>query len=171
VVVGTDLSENLAYAESVLEKWHQGEKSLVSPNHHGNGGLMDPIANMFTQIKNAASIGQRDTTVSYSKMKLAILQILKNRGFVQDFAEVTDAAKKYPSGIKISLSYRDKKQSSLKNIKRVSRPGRRVYIGATQIARQTKGRAELLISTSKGIMSGYDARKQGLGGEVICEVS
>jgi len=130
---------------------------------------MDPISNMFSQIKNANAVSKKEVTVSYSKMKLAILEILKERGYIEDFAQIKQENQKYPAGIEVKLKYRGK-ETVLSNIKRISRPGRRVYAKANELPARLKGRTEILVSTSSGIMSGREARKKGLGGEIICEV-
>lgn len=133
---------------------------------------MDPIANMFSQIKNAASASQKETVVPYSKLKLAILELLKAKGYLENFEEVKEEDKKFPTGIKVIIKYKNKGnvEPVLKDIKRISRPGRRVYFGSKELSNKLRGEAVLLVSTSTGIMSGHDARKKGLGGEIICEV-
>jgi len=132
---------------------------------------MDPIANSLVQIKNAISISKKEVTVTYSKVKLAILDSLKRQGLIVDYKEVIIEDQKYPAGINVILKYKDSnKESVISNIKRVSRPGRRVYVAATKIPTVKKGRVEVIISTSKGVMSGKEAYKKGLGGEIICEV-
>ena len=130
---------------------------------------MDPIANTFAQIKNAIMASHKEVTVSYSKMKLAILEVFKKQELIESYEEVKDEDKKYPAGIKIVLKYKNK-DSVINNIKRVSRPGRRVYIAATKIPTVKRGRVEVIISTSQGVMVGKEAFKKGLGGEIICEV-
>lgn len=132
---------------------------------------MDPIANSLVQIKNALAINKKEVTITYSKVKLAILDSLKRQGLIEDYKEVIVEDQKYPAGISITLKYRaSDKESVINNIKRVSRPGRRVYVAATKIPTVKKGRVEVIISTSKGVMSGKEAYKKGLGGEIICEV-
>ncbi len=132
---------------------------------------MDPIANTFAQIKNAINASHKEVTVSYSKMKLAILAAFKKQGLIESYEEVKVEDQKYPAGIKIVLKFKESnKESVIRNIKRVSRPGRRVYVTATKIQSLKRGRAEVIISTSSGVMAGAEAQKKGLGGEVICEV-
>lgn len=131
---------------------------------------MDPIANMLTQIKNAGQARQRQTEVNYSKVNIAILDNLKNRGFIQEFEVKKLTDQKYPSKIIVKLKYKHQNEPYLEDIKRVSCPGRRIYIRSGEIVRLSRGKAELFISTSQGIMTGREAHKKGLGGEVICEV-
>jgi small subunit ribosomal protein S8 len=132
---------------------------------------MDPIANSFVQIKNALAVSKKEVTLTYSKMKLSILEAFKKQGLIESYEEVKVEDQKYPAGIKVVLKYKNSnKDSVISNIKRVSRPGRRVYIAASKIPTVKHGRVEVIISTSKGVMAGTEAFKKGLGGEIICEV-
>jgi small subunit ribosomal protein S8 len=132
---------------------------------------MDPIANSLVQIKNAIATSKKEVTVTYSKVKMAILETFKKQGLIEDYEEVKVEDQKYPAGIKVVLKYKNSnKDSAITNIKRVSRPGRRVYIAATKIPTVRRGRKEVIISTSHGVMAGSEAFKKGLGGEIICEV-
>ncbi|MEI6040354.1 MAG: 30S ribosomal protein S8 [Candidatus Berkelbacteria bacterium] len=131
---------------------------------------MDTIANTLVQIKNAVATSKKEVTVTYSKMKLAILETFKRQGLIESFEEVKVEDQKYPAGIKVVLKYKNNKDSVINNIKRVSRPGRRVYISATKIPTVKRGRVEVIISTSQGVLTGQEAYKKGLGGEIICEV-
>ncbi len=131
---------------------------------------MDPIANMFSQLKNAGSAGKKETIVSYSKLNLAILKILKNRGFIADFKEEKKENQKYPYQIWVTLKFKNRYSPSFSNIKRVSRPGRRIYLSADKISKAAHGKMEILLSTSSGVMTGVEARRKGIGGELICEV-
>lgn len=169
MVVDTAIYASLAFAGFVSEKWLPAVKSRVSPNHLGSGGLMDPIANMFSQIKNSVNANKQELSVSYSKAKTAILENLKKTGFIADYKIVKNEQQKYPSEINIKLKY-ENRRSALNDIKRVSKPGKRVYAKAGQLSKLLYGKADIILSTSKGVMSLREARKQGLGGEVICEV-
>lgn len=131
---------------------------------------MDPIANMLTQLKNAGHAGQKETRVTYSKINLAILRILKNKNFILDFIEEKKENQKYPSKILVSLKFKNRYELNFSDIRRISRPGCRIYISAGRISYATRGKAEILVSTSHGVMSGKEARRKGLGGELICEV-
>lgn len=131
---------------------------------------MDPIANSLVQIKNAVATSKKEVTVTYSKVKLAILEAFKKQGLIENYEEVKIEDQKYPAGIKVTLKYNAEKVSAINNIKRVSRPGRRVYIAASKIPTKKRGRVEIIISTPQGVMSGKEAYKKGLGGEIICEV-
>lgn len=124
---------------------------------------MDPIADMFSQIKNAQYAQKESLTVFYSKIKLAILNVLKEHHQIADFRAIEnkDSSKK----IEIVLL-----KDVIFDIKKISRPGRRVYTTAVNIPRPKKTRAIVIISTSQGILEGETARKKGLGGEVIAEI-
>lgn len=130
---------------------------------------MDTIANMFTQLKNAGKVGKKEVVISYSKLSLAILAVLKNKGFIADFKTLKSEAQKYPK-ILVTLSFKNNQELSFNDIRRVSRSGRRVYIGANRLHQIMRGKAEILISTSQGVMGGADAKRRGLGGEVLGEV-
>lgn len=130
---------------------------------------MDPIANSFVQIKNAQASLKNQVVLSYSKIKLAILEVLKKQDLIEKIEVIKEEDKKYPSGILVTLKYNNHERV-LANIKRVSKPGRRVYVAANKIKSAQKGRATVILSTSQGIMSGREAIKKGLGGEIICEV-
>lgn len=131
---------------------------------------MDPIANMFSQLKNAGAASHKEAKVAYSKMNLAILEILKSRGFINSFTPVTIDTQKYPIAIKVNLKFKNAKEMAFYDLKRISRPGRRIYISAKEINVRSRGKADILISTSKGVLSGHEARKYGLGGELLGEV-
>jgi len=130
---------------------------------------MDSIANMLAKLKNAGEVGKKQVEVSYSKLNLAILENLKNRGFINKFEVKKNEKQKYPAGINVYLKYKGPNDPQLTDISRVSRPGRRIYIRSREIGRKNP-QSEIIISTSKGIMTGSEAKKNGLGGEVICEV-
>jgi len=130
---------------------------------------MDPIANMFTQLKNAGNVGKEVTKINYSKINLAILTILKNKGFIKDFKEEKVENQKFPI-LLVTFIYKENKKMPFDDLRRVSRPGRRIYIGANKISQHLRGKEDLLISTSHGVMAGTEARKRGLGGEIIGEV-
>jgi len=130
---------------------------------------MDPIANCFTQLKNALKTSKKEVTISYSKMKLAILETLKEQGLISDYKEIKQESLKYPE-IQVTLKYKANQQGAFENIRRVSRPGRRVYLTSNRISQAQRGKISIILSTPQGVMSGQDARKKGLGGEIIGEV-
>jgi small subunit ribosomal protein S8 len=132
------------------------------------GGIMavsDPIADMLTRIKNAMMVRKSSVVLPCSKMKLEILAILKNKGFIEDYREIKVGIFK---DIEVILKYEnDGKTPVVTEIYRVSKPGRRIYTKKDEIPRVLQGKGLVVVSTSKGIMSGDEARKKGLGGEVL----
>ncbi len=124
--------------------------------------IVDPISDMLTRIRNAYLVGKPEVILSTSKAKLAILSILKKHEYVGSF-ESKDGK------ITIILNYKDQKPA-ISVIERVSRPGRRVYVKNDEIPAVLSGQGIALVSTSKGVMTGDEAKKQKLGGELICRV-
>lgn len=134
--------------------------------------VSDPIADMLTRIRNAVMAGQTLTAMPSSKMKVAIAKILKTEGFISDF-EVVDGERKGQQVLRVHLKYigdRRDRRSVLTGLERVSRPGRRVYTGKQDIPWVLSGMGVSILSTSKGVMTGREARKLGVGGEVVCKV-
>jgi small subunit ribosomal protein S8 len=130
--------------------------------------MNDPIADMLTRIRNACM--QRHTTVAIpkSKLKLAIADILKQEGFIKDF-NVKPAGTSFED-IVVDLKYTSERQPVITGIKRVSRPGLRIYTKHQDIPRVRGGMGLSILSTPRGVMSGYEAYRQNIGGEVICYV-
>lgn len=132
----------------------------------------DPIADMLTRIRNAVIAGHTVTAMPSSKMKADIARILKEEGFIKSY-QVVDGEKPYQQILRIRLKYvgerRDRKPI-LTGIVRVSRPGRRIYTGKRDIPWVLSGMGVAILSTPKGIMTGKQARKLGIGGEVVCKV-
>jgi len=129
--------------------------------------ITDPIADMLTRIRNATMVRHDSVQVPASKMKIAIAKILKEEGFIADF----ELLKGKPSrAIKIQLKYTDKNTSVITTLERASRPGLRAYVERGEIPRLAGGLGIAILSTSKGVMSGQQARRQGIGGELLCYV-
>ena len=129
--------------------------------------MQDPIADMFTQIRNAQMVGKETITMPLSKLKLTSAEVLKNEGYIEDYGVVKDAEK--PT-LFIDLKYYDG-QPVIELIKRISRPGLRIYKDKDKLPQIKNGLGIAIISTSKGIMSDRYARHLKLGGEVLCYVS
>ena len=128
----------------------------------------DPVADMLTRIRNAIGAKHETVSVPSSEMKVSLANILKGEGFVEDF-EVSEGDT--PQGeIKIYLHYRAKGESAISGLKRVSRPGLRVYVRKGEIPRYYGGLGVAIISTSKGVMTGKQAWQDGVGGELLCYV-
>lgn len=127
--------------------------------------MTDPIADMLTRIRNANSAYHEKVEMPASKMKAAVLTILKEEGFVKGFESVNDGKM-----LKVTLKYGSNKEKVITGIKRISKPGLRVYAGKEELPRVLGGLGIAVISTSQGVMSDKKARKLGLGGEVIAYV-
>lgn len=130
---------------------------------------MDPIANSFTQMRNGMKVFKKEVTLTYSKMKLAILDTLKRQGLIEDYKEIKIEDQKYPM-ILVTLKYKASHEGIFDNIRRVSKSGRRVYIASNKINHAQRGKIDIILSTPQGVMSGREAKAKGLGGEVIGEV-
>lgn len=131
----------------------------------------DPIADMLTRIRNSTMVGQPTVAVPYSKVKVAIAQILKDEGYVEDFSVTEEQPTPY--NITIKLKYwgkRRERRPVISNLERVSKPGRRIYVEKTNIPWVLSGMGIAILSTSKGIMTGQQAHRQGTGGEVLCYI-
>lgn len=129
--------------------------------------MTDPIADMLTRIRNAIQAKHTRVDVPASRMKGEIARILKEEGYINNFVTKGDGAGKV---IRIFLRYDTKGTSSITHIARVSRPGRRVYVGALQMPRVLGGYGISIVSTSKGLMSAKNARRENIGGELLAEV-
>jgi small subunit ribosomal protein S8 len=131
--------------------------------------VSDPIADMLTRIRNAVASRHETVAIPASKMKVAIARVLKEEGFIRDFEIVGDEGKAQPD-LKVQLGYTAARQPVLNGLQRVSKPGLRVYVQRREIPRVYGGLGIAIISTPKGIMSGKEARRQEVGGELLCYV-
>ena len=127
--------------------------------------MVDPIADMLTRIRNAGRALLPTVQIPHSRMKESLAGILKLEGYVAD----VNVEGKLPKTIKIKLKYEGKK-TAIEGLKRVSTPGLRRYVGATEIPRVRGGLGVAVVSTSEGVMTGTQARKKNLGGELVCYV-
>ena len=127
---------------------------------------MDTISNMFVIIKNALSNKEKVAEIPYSKIKLQILEIMKKTNYIENTEIIEKDNKKF---ISVNLKYINKKPG-IEKIKRVSKPGLRIYSSYKNIPKPLQGMGTVIISTNKGIISGDDARKKKIGGEIICEM-
>jgi small subunit ribosomal protein S8 len=128
--------------------------------------ISDPIADFLTRLRNASTAGIEFVEVPYSKIKADIGRILLEEGYVWSSELVENAPK--PT-LRVKLKY-DKRQPVLRHLKRISRPGIRKYVGSTDIPRVLGGLGIAIVSTSKGVMTGWRARKSKLGGELLAEI-
>ena len=129
--------------------------------------MTDPVADMLTRIRNAVTARHEQVNIPASKMKVAIAKVLRNEGFVRDFETFEEGPRRF---LRIQLTYTNKKEPLLTGLKRVSRPGLRVYVQKREIPRVYNGLGIAILSTPKGIMTGQQAWRERMGGEVLCYV-
>ncbi|MEP6903051.1 MAG: 30S ribosomal protein S8 [Actinomycetota bacterium] len=129
--------------------------------------MTDPIADMLTRVRNAIAANHSRVDIPGSKLKLEIARIFKEEGYINNFVTKGEGTKYV---IRIFLRYDAKGISSITHLSRISRPGRRVYVGAGEIPRVLGGYGINIVSTSRGLMSGKKARKEKVGGEILAQV-
>ena len=129
--------------------------------------MTDPIADMLTRIRNAVAVKHDYVNIPASKMKLSIAKVLKDEGFIRDFETFEEGPRRF---VRVHLNYTGDREPLLTGLKRVSRPGLRVYVQKREIPRVFNGLGIAILSTPKGIMAGQQAWRQKIGGEVICYV-
>ncbi len=129
--------------------------------------MSDPIADMLTRIRNASTANKKTVDVPASNIKRGIAQILLDEGYIAGLEEIEDGVQ---GALRITLKYTPEKEKVIAGIKRISKPGLRVYAQAAEVPKVLNGLGTAIISTSKGLLTDKEARKQGVGGEVICYV-
>ena len=129
--------------------------------------VTDTIADMLTRIRNANSMGYEEVTVPASKLKVELARILKEEGFIKEYKVVSEGVEK---NILLTLKYGNKKERVITGLKRISKPGLRVYTKSDDVPKVLNGFGIAIISTSKGIMTDKEARKESLGGEVMAYI-
>ena len=129
--------------------------------------MTDPIADMLTRVRNACRAGHRKVDIPSSRMKREIARILKESGFVHNYAYIDDNRQGY---LRLYLKYSPDEESAIQGLTRESRPGLRKYVGKGEIPRILNGLGVAILSTSKGILTDRTARREGVGGEVLCSV-
>jgi small subunit ribosomal protein S8 len=129
--------------------------------------MTDPIADMLTRIRNAVRVERSSVEMPTSKVKRGLAEVLKREGYIWDWKEVEA---KPASQLRIDLKYGPNGERVIKHLKRVSKPGRRVYSGATHLKPILNGLGISILSTSRGVISDREARQRNLGGEVLCEL-
>jgi len=129
--------------------------------------MTDPIADFLTRIRNANTVMHETTEIPGSKVKVALANILKGEGYIKDFEVVEDGKQGI---IRVYLKYGANREKIITGLKRISKPGLRVYVKKDEVPKVLGGLGTAVISTSRGVMTDKDARKQGLGGEVICYI-
>jgi small subunit ribosomal protein S8 len=132
--------------------------------------MTDPIADLLTRIRNAAAAQHHDVTIPASRLGQEVARILREQGYIEAY-EVHDPAEGRPGQeLTITLKYTQARKPVISGIQRVSRPGQRAYVDHAHIPRIQGGMGTAIMSTSKGVMTGHDARIQGIGGEVVAQV-
>lgn len=131
--------------------------------------MTDPIADMLTRIRNGIQARHERVDIPASKLKVEIARILKNEGFISNF-KLVEEAEAVQQLLRVYLKYSPDGEPVIHGIERVSRPGRRVYRGNQEIPRVLGGLGLAIVSTSKGVLSGAEAARSGIGGEVLCQV-
>ena len=129
--------------------------------------MTDPIADMLTRIRNAIAAKHPRVDIPGSKLKMELARILKEEGYINNYTSVGEGTKFM---IRVFLRYDAKGISSITHLSRVSKPGRRVYVGATEIPKVLGGYGVNIVSTSKGLMSGKRARNENVGGEILAQI-
>lgn len=129
--------------------------------------MTDPIADMLTRIRNAQQAGHATVLVPRSNIKVHLARILKSEGFVEGYVENTDS----PQGsLKVFLKYDTSRNGAIRGLLRISKPGRRVYVGRQEVPRVRDGLGLAILTTPRGLLTDSEARRAGVGGEVLCHV-
>lgn len=132
--------------------------------------MTDPIADMLTRIRNGVAAKHDNVSIPASKMKLAIARVLKEEGYIKDFQLIENKEGKAGKSIRVMLNYTGKHEPILSGIQRVSKPGLRVYVQSKEIPRVYGGLGIAILSTPRGVMTGHQAWRNRVGGELLCYV-
>lgn len=130
---------------------------------------IDPISDMLTRIRNAQAVGHKTVDFSYSKIKFELAKILNNEGYL---GEIKELGKGIHRLIEVTLKYKDVRSTSpkIRGLMRLSRSGQRIYAAEKDLMKFSQGRGLIILTTSRGLMTGREAQKQGIGGEIICRI-
>jgi len=129
--------------------------------------MSDPLADLLTRIRNAGMVRHDSVEIPLSRIKAGVAAILKREGFIEDFAVVQDTV---PGVLRIEMKYDNHREPVINGLRRISKPGRRIYVKHDQIPKVMSGLGIAIISTSRGILTDREAREQRIGGELLCEV-
>ncbi len=129
--------------------------------------MTDPVADLLTRIRNALLAGKEKVDVPASSLKEDIARILKEEGYIKSYRRIEDTKQ---GVLRITLKYTDSTSPAIVKIQRISKPGRRVYVGSKEVPRVLNGLGVAIMSTSKGVMTDRESRKNNVGGEVLCYV-
>lgn len=131
--------------------------------------VTDPVADMLTRIRNANTVYHEMVDMPMSKLRLEIARILKDEGYIRNYKTVTDPKLPVPT-LRVYMSYGTGRERVIQGLRRISKPGRRIYVQKQDVPKVMGGLGIAMISTSSGLMTDAEARRRGLGGEVICYV-
>ena len=131
--------------------------------------VTDPVADMLTRIRNANTVYHEMVDMPMSKLRLEIARILKDEGYIRNYKTVTDPKLPIPT-LRVYMSYGTGRERVIQGLRRISKPGRRIYVQKQDVPKVMGGLGIAMISTSSGLMTDAEARRRGLGGEVICYV-
>jgi small subunit ribosomal protein S8 len=132
--------------------------------------MTDPIADFLTRVRNGITAAHEEVAIPSSKLKREMARILKEQGYIRDF-EIEAPTPDHPGElIRVTLKYTEDRRSAISGLKRVSRPGQRTYVNHTQIPKVQGGMGTAIVSTSRGVMTGHEARDAGVGGEVVAHI-
>ncbi|HMI71557.1 MAG TPA: 30S ribosomal protein S8 [Solirubrobacteraceae bacterium] len=132
--------------------------------------MTDPIADFLTRVRNGITAAHEEVEIPSSKLKREMARILKEQGYIRDFEIEAPNADHPGELIRVTLKYTDDRRSAITGLKRVSRPGQRHYVNHTQIPKVQGGMGTAIVSTSRGVMTGHEARDAGVGGEVVAHI-
>jgi small subunit ribosomal protein S8 len=132
--------------------------------------MTDPIADFLTRIRNGIRASHETVDIPSSRLKREMARILKEQGYIQDFEVEAPNADHPGEVLRVTLKYTEDRRSAISGLKRVSRPGQRTYVDHAHLPKVLGGMGTAIVSTSHGVMTGHDARKEGVGGEVVAHV-
>jgi len=129
--------------------------------------MTDPIADFLTRIRNGLQADHETVDIPASRLKLEVARVLREQGYIEDFAEEPG---RVGQTLRVRLKYTEDRAPVISGMRRVSRPGRRTYVNHTEIPKVLGGMGTAILTTSRGVMTGHDARREGVGGEVIAYI-
>ncbi len=132
--------------------------------------MTDPIADFLTRVRNGITAAHEEVDIPSSKLKRELARILKEQGYIRDFAVEAPTPDHPGEIIRVTLKYTEERRSAITGLKRVSRPGQRTYVNHTEIPKVLGGMGTAIVSTSRGVMTGHEARDAGVGGEVVAHI-
>jgi small subunit ribosomal protein S8 len=132
--------------------------------------MTDPVADFLTRVRNGITAAHEEVLIPSSRLKRELARILTEQGYIAGFELVPPSADQPGERIRVRLKYTDDRRSAISGLKRVSRPGQRSYVGHGEIPKVQGGMGTSIISTSRGVMTGHEARQAGVGGEVVAQV-